>query len=341
MTPLRRKALAALARNPAFASVAVAILIFTAVGSISAAMLGAPLPQVGVTAVFLGLGVGLFEQFYVQSPAGRGLRRMHPLGSIAIYTAVVCLLLLLASAITHLLFGVIEEMPADLWRLLHAVPIAIGGSLAGILAMRVIGFLGADTLIHLLTGKYYRPALEQRIFLFLDMKNSTAIAERLGAIRAMELIRKFLFDLSKPITDNHGRIYLYVGDGLIAIWDWSDKEAPPRVFRAIDAAFAAVEREADAYRAQFGLVPEFRIGVHGGTVVIAEEGDTRRAIGVFGDPINVAARMEQVAKERGAACIVSADVAREHASGDPRFRTLPPASVRGVKDPVEIYEYLR
>jgi len=331
--------IASFARRPAFASIAVATVIFATVGSVSAAMLGAPPLQAGLTAMFAGLGVGFFEQLYVQRPWGRGLRGMHPLGSIAIYTAVVCLLLLVGSVLSHLVLGTIRQMPADFDRLLHAVPVAIGGALAGILAMRVIGFLGADTLFYLLTGKYYRPAFEDRIFVFLDMRDSTAIAERLGALRAMQLIRKFLFDLSNPITDNGGRIYLYVGDGLIATWYWSGGKTPARVFRAIDAVFAVIAREADAYRGRFGLVPEFRIGVHGGRVVVAEEGDTKRAIGVFGDPINVAARMEQVAKERGLACVVSADVAGEHAERDPRFHALPPASVRGVKEPVQVYEY--
>jgi len=330
-----------LPRRRVLASIAVVVVIFGSVGMLSAAMLGARPLQAGLTAVLMGVGVGLFEEVYVQSPWGRGLRRMHPLASIAIYTGVVCLLLVLASALSHLLLGNVQEMPEAFHRLPRAIPVAIGGALVGILAMRIIGFLGADTLFYLLIGKYYRPAFERKIFLFLDMKDSTATAERLGALKAMELIRKFLFDLSKPITDNGGSIYLYVGDGLIATWDWSGSGTPARVFRAVDAAFAAIAREAEAYRSRFGMVPSFRIGVHGGRVVVAEEGDTKRAIGVFGDPINVAARMEQVAKEHGAACIVSAEVARDHASTDPRFRALPPATVKGVKEPVEIYEYLR
>jgi len=341
MPPSQEKPLIPLPRRRVVASIAVVIAIFGAVGLISSAIVGAPALQAGLTAALMGVGVGLFEELYVQSPWGRGLRRMHPLASILIYTGVVCLLLILASLLSHVLLGNVREMPQAFGRLPRAIPIAIGGSLLGILALRVIGFLGADTLFYLLIGKYYRPAFERKIFLFLDMKDSTATAERLGPLKAMELIRKFLFDLSKPITENGGSIYLYVGDGLIATWDWTGSETPARVFRAIDAAFAAIAREAEAYRSQFGLVPAFRIGVHGGRVVVAEEGDTKRAIGVFGDPINVAARMEQVAKEHRVACIVSADVAKEHAAADPRFRALPPASVKGVKEPVEIYEFLR
>jgi adenylate cyclase len=327
-------------RRRALASIAVVVVIFASVGMLSASMLGAPVTRAMMTATILGVGVGIFEELFVQSRWGRSLRRMHPLASALIYTGIVCVLLVLASLLSHVLFGELADMPQDFHRLLFAAPIAIAASMLGILAMRVIGFLGADTLVYLLVGKYYRPAFERKIFLFLDMKDSTATAERLGALKAMDLIRKFLFDLSKPITDNGGSIYLYMGDGLIAIWDWTATETPAHVFRAVDAISDAIHREAAAYRERFGLVPEFRIGVHGGTVVVAEEGDTKRAIGVFGDPINVAARMEQTAKEHRVVCVVSAEVVGGYAESEPRFRALPPAQVKGIKEPVEIYEYV-
>ena len=41
--------------------------------------------------------------------------------------------------------------------------------------------LGFGTVKNLLTGRYVRPRREQRAFLLIDMKNSTGIAERLGA----------------------------------------------------------------------------------------------------------------------------------------------------------------
>ena len=48
--------------------------------------------------------------------------------------------------------------------------------------------------------------------------DSTALAERLGAIEMKSFLGKFLFDISAPITNNGGDIYLYKGDGLIALW---------------------------------------------------------------------------------------------------------------------------
>ena len=56
-----------------------------------------------LNAILVGTGVGLFEEFYVQSLRGRWFRNVHPLLSIAIYTFIVAILFVIATNITHLL----------------------------------------------------------------------------------------------------------------------------------------------------------------------------------------------------------------------------------------------
>ena len=74
-------------------------------------------------------------------------------------------------------------------------------------------------------------------------------------------------------------------------------------------------------------------------MVISEQGDVKRAIGVYGDTINIAARMEQTAKTRGESCIFSADIV-EHLGGDKeRFEFLGEESVKGISGPIPIYKY--
>ena len=76
---------------------------------------------------------------------------------------------------------------------------------------------------------------------------------------------------------------------------WDTAVRGNKILRAVDGIFAAVRREHGEYHRQFGVAPTFRIGIHGGDVVVSEQGDTKRAIGVYGDPINIAARMEEAA----------------------------------------------
>jgi adenylate cyclase len=218
------------------------------------------------------------------------------------------------------------------------IPVVIAFSVVGIVVMRTVHFIGIETLFHLTIGTYHRPVIQEKILLFLDINDSTRLAERLGAIEIKSLVGKFLFDISKPITDHGGEIYLYKGDGLIALWDWREAIRNNRILRVIDAIFVTVSREQAIFLQQFGVVPSFRIGVHGGEVVVSEQGDTKRAIGVYGSTINIAARMEEAAKAHGVSCVVSGDVA-EALCGHARLVPIGHEKVRGISTEIPILEY--
>jgi class 3 adenylate cyclase len=180
--------------------------------------------------------------------------------------------------------------------------------------------------------------LEKKVFLFLDMKGSTGLVDKLGAICMKALVGKFLFDVSKPITDNGGEIYRFTGDGFVAMWDWDRAFRGGSVFRAVDDLFAVIKLEAPVYAETFGVVPEFRVGIHGGDIVGSEEGDNRRDIGFYGDTINIAARMEQKAKGIGYDCVVTAEVYERSDKGTD-FSALGTETVRGIERPLDIYGY--
>ena len=68
-----------------------------------------------------------------------------------------------------------------------------------------------------ITGYYHRPRLEQRVFLFIDIEGSTALAERLGEFAFHHLINGFVIDIPEPIVAAYSEIHRYVGDELIEI----------------------------------------------------------------------------------------------------------------------------
>jgi class 3 adenylate cyclase len=88
----------------------------------------------------------------------------------------------------------------------------------------------------------------------------------------------------------------------------------------------------------FGVVPNFRIGIHGGEVVVSEQGDTKRSIGIYGDAINIAARMEDAAAAHGVRCILSEVVAEALANGE-RIREIGEEVVKGISTTVRVCEY--
>jgi len=78
--------------------------------------------------------------------------------------------------------------------------------------------LGPGTLANLLLGRYHRPVEEERIFMSLDLNDSTAIATALGPLRFNDFKNDFFHDIAEPILETRGRIYQYVGDEAVVTW---------------------------------------------------------------------------------------------------------------------------
>ena len=320
------------------AAVLMAAVIFACLGLVTTAAVGRPVEIGTMNAFLIGAGIGLFEEFYVQSPRGNWMREMHPLRSIFIYILVVIFLYLAALHITHLVLGRLDDLPVVYRRLPYGIAFFTAFSIPGILVIRVAHFIGLRTLLDLLVGTYHRPIQERKVLLFLDINGSTALAERLGALTMRAFVRKFLSDLSQPIVDHGGEVYLYKGDGLIAVWRWDDAIRGDAILRAVDAMFAVIASEREGYQRAFGAAPAFRIGIHGGDVIVSEQGDAKRSIGIYGDAINIAARMEEAARAHHVGCVIS-EVVAAALSDRSRLRPLGSEQVKGISAPIPICEY--
>jgi adenylate cyclase len=320
------------------AAVLMAMIIFACLGAVTTAAVGRPVEIGAFNAVLIGAGIGLLEEFYVQGSRGNWMREMHPLRAIFIYILVVIVLYLIAVHVTHLVLGRLDDLPVVYRRLPYGITFFTTFSIVGILMIRVAHFIGLRTLLDLVIGTYHRPVEERKVLLFLDINGSTALAERLGALTMRSFVRKFLSDVSQPIVDYGGEIYLYKGDGLIAVWNWADAVKADAIFKAVDAMFATVAKQRDAYQRLFGAVPTFRVGVHGGPVIVSEQGDAKRSIGIYGDAINIAARMEEAARAHNARCVISEIVAQALADRS-RVRPIGTEQVKGISAPVAICEY--
>ena len=327
-----------------FFTVLFSTTLFTGLAIALVASLELPLER-HVPVVFgIGLVISLFEEFYVQGKAGRWLRAMHPLLSITIYSGLIVVFAITVMWLAHGIFvhqqhgyGPHTEHGVH-WIMYFVLPQLFGVAIFAIVTLRVIGYLGGRNLFDLMTGKYFRPVMEMRIFLFLDINGSTALVERLGPIDARGLIGKFFFDISGPITDYGGDIYRFTGDGVVAVWDFSYGISHDRIIQAVDALERAIGKESKVYQTRFGAIPKYRIGIHGGPIVASEEGDTKKAIGYYGDTIHIAARLEEKAKKLGVQCLISGAIAESLKFVGARARKVGSESMRGTSEPIDIYE---
>jgi len=197
--------------------------------------------------------------------------------------------------------------------------------------------LGFGTLRSLLTGRYVQPKREERAFLLIDMKDSTGMAERLGAVRFHELLNDFFRDVADAALECDAEIHKYVGDEVILTWPSaralgdSDCLACPFVARDF------MEANRQSYLNRFGAVPSFRASLHYGEIVAGEIGDVRHEIAYVGDTLNVAARLLDAAKTLGHDVLISADLlARATLPSGVVAEPLPTLTVRGRAAPLAI-----
>lgn len=318
-------------------SVLIGTIAFVVIGAVVGKAIGAPLVNALFVAAYVGLSIGIFEVFFVQSKAGNRFRALNPLVHTGLYGLVILVVYAAGILLVTWLVAAPEQAAAIRARIPLSLPAVFAITVITVLVLRVVSFLGARNLLYLLTGRYQRPVFEKRVFQFLDLKDSTNITESLGAKRAREFISRFLFDISKPITDHRGDIYKFMGDGVIATWSWDEALARANVIRALEEAEAAIAARAPKYVSKFGRAPEFRAGIHGGEVIVSEQGDLRRAIEFNGDNINIAARMEQKAKDHGLLVVISETIANELKGGDVALKRVGEETVKGISKPIGLY----
>jgi adenylate cyclase len=291
-----------------------------------------------LTSVLIATPLVLFE---LKGQRLRIVRRMRRLPLVAffalkvlLYFVVIVAGLVLSRVITFPLTH--EAISADAAFRASIVYSAIMSVIAN-LGFAMGGLLGFGTLKNLLTGRYVQPRREERAFLLIDMKDSTGLAERLGAIPFHELLNIFFRDVADAALECDAEIHKYVGDEAILTWPIGPALAAgeclicPFVARDLIAASSA------QYCRRFGVVPEFRAALHCGEIVAGEIGDVRREIAYVGDTLNVAARLLDAAKTMGHDVLVSTDLLkRAPLPSDLKALPLPTLTVRGREAPLEI-----
>ncbi|MBF9220494.1 adenylate/guanylate cyclase domain-containing protein [Hymenobacter ruricola] len=198
--------------------------------------------------------------------------------------------------------------------------------------------IGRPALLRLLLGRYYHPVLEQRIFLFVDVKGSTALAEELGNERYSQLIRDFFFDMGAPIVAHRGEIYQYVGDEVVVTWEWKTGLKNANCVRCFFAMQQAIDRRRDYYLRTYGTVPAFKAGLHGGLVTATQVGAIKTELVFHGDVLNTTARIEAQCNALRSRLLLSAALyeALPHPA-EFRFQALGEYPLRGKAGTVALY----
>jgi adenylate cyclase len=152
-------------------------------------------------------------------------------------------------------------------------------------------FLGQKALLHFVTGRYHAPVEEERVFMFLDIRDSAAIAEKLGHRRYHEFLNDFFFDITPAIVESRGEIHRYAGGEVVVTWAGRAGTVPPDCIYCWFRIAAAVARTTRKYEEKYGFIPECRAGIHYGPVVTGFIGDVKRDVVYQGDTVDIASRI--------------------------------------------------
>lgn len=160
--------------------------------------------------------------------------------------------------------------------------------------LQVYDKFGPGVLRKFLLGKYFHPREESRVFMFLDMRSSTTIAEQIGTAAYFALLRDCYALMTKPIVENRGEITQYIGDEVVISWQTSVGLTDARFLRCFFEIQRTILEAAPTFRDQYGLTPEFKAGIHAGPVIAGEIGEIKKDIVYSGDVLNATARIQDL-----------------------------------------------
>jgi class 3 adenylate cyclase/tetratricopeptide (TPR) repeat protein len=174
--------------------------------------------------------------------------------------------------------------------------------------------------------------------LFADLKGSMELAEQVGPERWHAILDRFFQILSEGIHRFEGTVNQYTGDGIMALFGAPlahEDHAQRACFAALHLQ-EALRAYADELRRIDGVSISTRIGINSGDVVVGRIGDDLRMdYTAQGHTVGLAQRMEQRAAPDST---YLSDQTARLATGYFALKPLGPFQLKGVSEPVEVYE---
>jgi adenylate cyclase len=224
------------------------------------------------------------------------------------------------------------------WSLLLSVVIF---SLIINLIVKMKELIGGTILFNLLIGHYRIPRTEKRIFMFLDLKDSTAHAEHLGDAKFSKLIQDVFDDLGDIAVENSATIVKFVGDEVILSWSVKDGIRKNNCIKFYFSYMNKLASRSKYYNDSYKLVPEFKAGIHIGESTIIEIGRTRKEIAYISDTLNTTSRLEKECVIQGQKLLISSDLKEvmeyNKDAQEITFLRIGAVMFKGKKESVDVY----
>jgi class 3 adenylate cyclase/CHASE2 domain-containing sensor protein len=204
-------------------------------------------------------------------------------------------------------------------------------------------------------GFYFSPSVLERVLkdpgstepqeaeltvLLTDLRNSTPLAERLGAKDFFLLLNQVFEIQTRAVTAEDGNLEHFLGDQFLSYWGapHPQPDASDRALRAAFVLIARMESFRDELPSEIRELFGYGVALHSGLALVGNKGSQLRLdYGVVGDLVNTAARVESLTKYYAVRMLVTRN-AYSKMTSPPPSRLLDHVVVKGKNLPIEILE---
>jgi adenylate cyclase len=174
--------------------------------------------------------------------------------------------------------------------------------------------------------------------LMCDLRDFTPLSETLSPEKTIRILNLYFSQMIDIIQRHQGIIVDFFGDAMLAFFDPLDGPVAPHLKQAVDCALEMQRamRTLNTRNQENGLPPlQMGIGVNSGEVVVGNIGSESRAkYGIVGAPVNLAERIQAMAK--GGEVLLS-DSAYAHVAKDVTVRNSFEVQMKGIHETTELY----
>lgn len=179
--------------------------------------------------------------------------------------------------------------------------------------------------------------------LFCDIREFTAISERLGPDKTMRWLRAVMHELSELVIANEGVLVDFAGDEIMAMWG-APEEIPDHAARACDTAVQILQRlpsMSEAWQEVIRGDTDLAVGINSGRAMVGHIGTARKTkYGPLGDTVNCGSRVLGATKYLQTNLLITGATKRaldqQWRGGD--LRRLCRVRLKNIEKPVELYE---
>lgn len=164
---------------------------------------------------------------------------------------------------------------------------------------------GNGVILNMLLGRYRKPLEVERILMFVDLKSSTTIAEKLGHLSYSQFIQDCFYYLNRIIGKHSAEIYQYVGDEAVLTWNLKNKYKNLNCINLFFEFDNKLKKNSKYFLREYGIIPEFKAGIHCGKIIIAEVGTVKKELAYHGDVINTTSRIQEQCNEYNESLLIS------------------------------------